>query len=349
MVTGQAQLTNETEDAPVPNGSITLKSASLLLEDEIVYNLYFEIADMTVSEENMGLIVWDSEPITPTIYGSGTVMEGVSYVPALGRYVVSSMGIPAKNMGDLKYMVVYARQSDGSYVYSRVLPYSAKSYCLNRVENSSDENLRALCVALMNYGAEAQKYFAATSDYTYSELMNVGFEDYQHLVTDYDAGLLEQPGAVDAAKAGAFGTKANGFGKRYASMSADGTFALNYYFTTSAKVEKVVFYYWTSEQYAAVSKLTAANASGSKEMTLTDAENTYWASVEDIAAKMIDQTIYACGVYEIDGVTYSTGVISYSLAKYCITMASSESDVRDFAAATVVYSYHAKTYFSNKQ
>jgi hypothetical protein len=339
-------LTNETEDDDVPNGTITLNSMTLSLEDEINYNLYFEVSGMTVSEENMGLIIWDKEPENPTISGGGTMIQGATYVPAYGRYGISSIGIPAKNMGDIKYMVVYAKQNDGTYVYSRVLQYSAKTYCLNRVEKSENQAMRALCVALMNYGAEAQKYFAATTSYTYDELMNAGFEKYQNLVADYHSDLLNKPEAVGAAKAGVFGTTSNGFRSRSVSMSADGTFALNYYFTTSLNADSVTFYYWTADRYAQVSQLTAANASGSKQMSLTANANTYWACFDGIAAKEMDRTIYACGVYEVDGVTYSTGVIPYSLAKYCMNKAATECEIQDLATAMAIYGYHAKTYFT---
>jgi hypothetical protein len=174
----------------------------------------------------------------------------------------------------------------------------------------------------------------------------VGFEEYQDLVVGYDPNLLLQPGTVGAAKAGVFGTEKNGFSKRSVSMSAEGIFSLNYYFTPEVKADKVTFCYWTEEQYNSVSTLTFANVSGTKEMVASDGGNVYWASVDGIAAKDLDQTVYACGVYEVDGVLYSTGVISYSLAKYCINKASVANDVQDLAAATVVYSYHAKAYFA---
>jgi hypothetical protein len=41
---GGADPDNETEADTVPNGSITLKTMTLSLEDEIVYNLYFEVS-----------------------------------------------------------------------------------------------------------------------------------------------------------------------------------------------------------------------------------------------------------------------------------------------------------------
>lgn len=339
-------LDNETEDDTVHEGVIILNSMTLLLEDEIHYKLYFNIANMSVSEADMGLIIWDEEPVMPTIYGGGTVIEGAAYNSVTGSYGVSSGGIPAKNMGDTKYMVAYAKQPGGGYIYSRVLQYSARTYCMNRVQNSTNQNMRALCVALMNYGAEAQKYFAATTDYTYTELMNVGFEQYQDLVKPYSSNLVEKVGTVGASKAGIFGTTVNGFDKRAVSVSANGIFALNYYFTPSFAAEKVMLYYWDATQFASVATLTAENASGSKEMTLLNGQNEYWACIDGIAAKEIDQTIYACAVYEVDGVTYSTGVIPYSIATYCVNKASGESEIKAFAEAMVVYCYHAKTYFN---
>jgi hypothetical protein len=320
---------------------------TLSLEDEIRYNLYFEIAGMDVNPADMGLIIWDQEPVTPTVNGGGTVISGATYVPATGRYGISTMGLPARHMGDIKYMVVYAKLGDNSYVYSRVLQYSAKTYCLNRVEKSNNENMRALCVALMNFGAEAQKYFAATTDYTYTELMNVGFEAYQYLVADYDAELLDKLDTVGAAKAGIFGTTVNGFSKRSVSMSANGTFALNYYFTTNSAADSVTFYYWDAQRYASVTQLTPENATGTAQMILSDTANRYWAEITGIAAKEMDQTFYACGVYEVDGVRYTTGVIPYSLATYCNNKVATEAEIQHLTAAMAVYGYHAKTYFAN--
>jgi hypothetical protein len=150
---------------------------------------------------------------------------------------------------------------------------------------------------------------------------------------------------VDAAKAGIFGTAPKGFTQRSASMSANGTFALNYYFTTSQAVENVTFYYWTAEQYAAVSELTAENASGVKKMVATGTANQFWANFDGIAAKQMDQTVYVCGVYEVDGALCSTGVIAYSMSKYCVGKAETVCDIQNFAQAMAVYGYHAKAYF----
>ena len=324
------------------SGSISLIGASLSMDEEVYYNLYFSTADLDVAAEDMGLILWDQEPADPTLSGGGTVLEGAVYVPENDRYMVRTAGIPAKNLGDTKYMVVYARRADGSCVYSQVLPYSAKTYCLSRVENSTNQNMKALCVAMMNYGAAAQQYFGYKTD----DLMNADFAGYQHLITAYRPDMMAQRAVVDEAKAGTFGTVANGFASRAATMSADGIFSINYYFTPAAATDTVTFYYWTAQDYAAADVLTAENATGTAPMALQP-NGSYWAAVTGIAAKELDHDVFVCGVYELDGQTCSTGVMVYSLGFYCVNKAANGTEAfKPLAEATVVYSHYAKQYFA---
>ena len=327
-------------------GSISLSGVTLSLEDEVLYNLYFTTADMTVSPENMGLLVWDSEPANATITGGATVIPGATVSGS--TYMVQTEGIPGKNLGDTLYLVAYARLDNGAYVYSKVLPYSAKTYCMSRLEKSSDANLKALCVALLNYGAAAQEYFAATSDYTYTTLMNADLTaEQQGLVQAYNSGMMAPRGTVTAEKAGSFGTANKGYTARSVSMSADGIFSINYYFTTANPTSNVTMYYWTEEDFNAVSTLTAANATGSKKMTPTGTPNQFWANIDGIAAKDLDKTIYVCGVYSVNGSSNFTGVIPYSLGYYCSNKAENGgAEIKPMAAATAVYSYYAKLYFN---
>ena len=342
-------VSNQTEPDPIPEGIITLNYATLSLEDEVLYNIYYVTENVNTTPDKMGLLLWDEYPANPTVYGGGKNIPGAVYNSGTNMYMVQTDGIPGKELGDNKYIVVYAKLNNGSYVYSRILAYSAKSYCLNRLENSSNANLKALCVAILNYGAAAQEYFAATTDYTYSILMNADLtEEQKAMVKPYSSDMVAARGTVTAAKAGTFGTTstATGFSGRGASMSADGIFSINYYFTTATAVSDVTMYYWNSADFAAASTLTTANATGSKAMTATGVTNQFWADVDGIAAKDLDKTIYVCGVYTVNGTTYSTGVIPYSLGYYCVTKAQSGSDVmKPMAAATAVYSYYAKTYF----
>jgi hypothetical protein len=195
---------------------------------------------------------------------------------------------------------------------------------------------------MMNYGAAAQQYFGYKTD----DLMNAAFADYQHLVTGYRPDMMAQRATVDEAKAGAFGITPTGFASRSATMSADGIFSINYYFTPATATDTVTFYYWTAQDYAAADVLTAENATGTAAMTLQP-NGSYWTAITGIAAKELDHDVFVCGVYEQDGQTCSTGVIVYSLGYYCVNKAANGTEAfKPLAEATVVYSYYAKQYFA---
>jgi hypothetical protein len=104
-------------------------------------------------------------------------------------------------------------------------------------------------------------------------------------------------------------------------------------------------YYWTPEAYAAADVLTVDNASGS--MAMVDSGNgTYWGQVSGIAAKNLDDTYYVAGVYTDDqGNTYCTGVIAYSLSRYCLNNAKDGKNMQELAANTAMYGHYAKAYF----
>lgn len=73
----------------------------------------------------------------------------------------------------------------------------------------------------------------------------------------------------------------------------------------------------------------------------------YLGAVDNIAAKELDDTVYVAAVYTSGGVEYSTGVLAYSIGKYCQTMGNNGSDVQSLARAAAVYGYYANAYFDN--
>jgi hypothetical protein len=160
-------------------------------------------------------------------------------------------------------------------------------------------------------------------------------------VKAYDESYFKNAIPVDSAKIGSFATT-SGFAAKSASVSFEGAFAVNYYFTPSAAVNgNVKLYIWTPEDYAAASKLTAQNASEVVSMA-AQADGSYWGQVSGIAAKMLDKTYYVAGVYtDAQGNTYCTGVIAYSLSKYCINNAKPGKDMQELAGATAMYGYYA--------
>jgi hypothetical protein len=71
----------------------------------------------------------------------------------------------------------------------------------------------------------------------------------------------------------------------------------------------------------------------------------YFAPISGIAPKDVDKTFYVAGVYTDDqGNTCCTGVIAYSLSRYCLNNAY--GSMGDLAQATAMYGYYADQYFA---
>ena len=322
--------------------TVTGKSFTLSFEDEILVNFYFTVSDMSDVVEH-GMLVFYSKPDTLSVAGADAVYNNPAYDSAKDRYAATTAGIAAKEMGDSRYYVAYAKLSGGAYAYSKAYEYSPKTYAYNMLgKASTSENQKALCVAMLNYGAAAQEYFS----YNNESLMNAALTDAQKaLAVNYSADLFVGPVAADSSKTGNFGTAAKGFSNRTATVSFEGALAINYYFTPSESVDdEVLFYYWTPEDYAAASTLKTTNATG-KIVMQPNSNGSYWAQISGIAAKELDETYYVAAVYTTNAQTRCTGVIAYSLSKYCTRNAAGTSAMSKLAAATAVYGYHAKVYF----
>ncbi len=305
------------KDPIVSEGIIAPESATLTYEDEILLNIYFTMEGIDPSELGLMTYTADGSTVLDTI-------PGASYVD--GKYVVTTKPIAPKNLGDTVYFRVYAKLADGSYVYSNLLSYSPKTYAMNILNKSEDVAMKALVVAMLNYGAEAQKYFG----YKTEALVNADLNAEQKaLVADYSADMIAPLGKVDSAKVGAFVAN-GGFGKKYPTVSLEGAFAINYYFENSYAMNNgMTLYYWTAEDYANAEVLTAENATGIVNGT----------TVSSIAAKDLNSTIYVAAVYESNGTSYCTGVLPYSIGAFCVSNGSA------LAQAIAVYGSYAKAYF----
>ena len=336
-ISAQMDAIKDVTDAEQIKGSINLSHPTVSFEDEIVYNIYFNVSDMNVPTDNMGLAIFDSK------LADGTVDDAIALVPGAevtdGLLRVHSEGVAAKDLNKTLFFKVYAQLADGSYVYSPVASYSAADYAKSVLGGNASRELKALVVSMLNYGAAAQQYFG-----TEGTLLNAGLTDEQKaLVASYSSNLLNKVVRADAAKAGSFAATGDGFSKQYPTVSFEGAFSINYYFTPTEAVEgNVKLYYWTAEDYEAADVLTSENATGIMTMT---GSNDYSAAVKQIAAKDIDSTIYVAAVYTNGDTTYSSGVIAYSLGAYCDTKAAGSDMISSFAQATAVYGACAKDYF----
>jgi hypothetical protein len=286
-----------------------------------------------------GMLVFYTNPGEADYDMADEVFTDSVYVPSSGRYMNTTKGVPAKELGDTRYYAAYVKLTDGTYAYSDVYDYSPKQYAMNMLgkTNTSDKQ-KALCVAMLNYGAAAQRYFG----YRTNSLMNAGLTAAQKkLVSGYDKSLFK--GAVACAKANDF-AQTSGFSKKTASVSFESAFSINFYMTpANAVAGNMTLYVWTPEVYDNASRLTKSNAVAVVMTKGTDGR--YFAQVSGIAAKALDDTYYVAAVYtDGNGNSQCTGVIAYSLSKYCMNNASGEMGA--LAQATAMYGYYASQYFA---
>ncbi len=334
------QTASATTEAIFVQPTIVPQYPTLSLEDMVVMNVYYSAANLDCVVE-MGLITYSQSVEAASIETAEKVIPGYAWSETDGLYYSSSTGIAAKNLGDTIYFAVYAMLTDGSYCYSSVLHYSPKTYAYNQLA-SDNEAMKPMMVALLNYGAAAQTYFGCNTD----ALINADLTaDDLSLVESYSASMMTAVTLPDDAKKGEM-VGNGGYSKRYPTVSFEGAFSINYYFTPSAvPVGDITMYVWNQADFDAAESLRKGNATESITMTLTESGE-YVAVVGDIVAKDLDQGVYVSFCY-YDGTTdYCSGVVGYSIGAYCVSQSAGTGTIADLASACAVYGYYAKQFFA---
>jgi hypothetical protein len=135
----------------------------------------------------------------------------------------------------------------------------------------------------------------------------------------------------------------------YASVSFDGSFAINYFLDLPADASNVKLYYWDAAAYqrsVANNQLATTTASGI--VNIVNSAKLYKMQIAEIAAKELQDGYVMCAVYQIGSSTYCTKVVSYSVGAYCNTMAARDNvTMADLAKATAVYGHYAAKYFDS--
>jgi len=327
--------------AAEPPVTLKPKSPALSFEDEVFINVFFTAENLgSLGADDMGLITWTTARTDGTVEDAEFNIPGAVYDTASGRYIVRSQGIRPQQLSDTLYFKVYIRLTDGSYLYTKLLNYSPKTYATNMLNSAaSSANLKALMVAMLNYGAAAQTYFS----YKPYNLMNSSLTaDQKGMVSAYSSSMINSLPKADATKSGIF-ANSGGYSSKKPAVSFEGAFSINYFFTPSNPTSSMKLYYWTQKDYEAVTTLSPNNATGSIKMTNED--GVYTAVIDQIPAKELNSGIYVAAGYSYGGVSYCTGVLPYSIGSYCASMATKEGNVAGLAQATAVYGYYAKQYF----
>ena len=316
--------------------------ATLSLEGEVMYKVYFTVDDPTFIK-SMGMLTFNAEPANATIDNADEIISEVELVN--GTYIASSNGIPAKMLSDDVYIRLYAQLQDGTYVYSRVIKYSGKIYADYVLDYRSDDPaLQSLVVAMLNYGAGAQTFFGYKTD----SLMNADLTaNEKSKVVGYTSSLVPSRELPAESKIGNF-PKSEQFSYRSASMVLEGALAINYRFVPTLTPDSgLTLYYWIEDTYNSVDALTLLNCDGSMEMT-QDSSGYYTATYDGLAAKQMGDVIYVVAVYRADGMQHTTGVIAYSLYTYCNDAVTYKQPSAEIAKAAAVYGYYAENYFGSR-
>ena len=321
--------------------SVTLKYPTLTFEDVIVMNVYFSASDLDDVEE-MGLVTYSENVSEGNVDTADAVVPGYTWSEADGFYYATTSGIAAKDLGDEIYFAVYAKLSDGSYYYTRVVSYSPSRYAYASLSTGS-ASMRSIVVAMLNYGAAAQTYF----NYKTDALVNAGLTAEQVALAEaYRADMISAVASPDAAKQGTL-VNNGGFSRRYPTVSFEGAFCINYYCVPAAQpVDGITMYYWDRAAFDANEVLTTENATAAIAMTADEATGQYHATVEGIAAKDLDKGVYVSFVYTDGTTTYASGVLTYSIGTYCATQAMGVGATAELAKATAVYGYYANQLFN---
>ena len=338
---GSVTLTYTTGSTPasvIP--TLTLKSPTLEFKDMITVNAFYT-AENTQDVVEMGMITYDIQVARWSIRTANHVIPGATYVESTGRYYSASQGIHGKYLADTVYLAVYAKLTDGSYVYSKLAPYSPLTYANSQLKNSTDVKMKQLVVAMLRYGTEAQLYFGHNT----GNLANANLTAEQLALPEaYRADMVAAVPSASAAKQGSFANN-QGFSSRYPAISFEGAFCINYFFTPNYVPDSgITLYYWNAEDYNAADVLTTANATGKMKLN-GSGTGEYRGDITGIAAKQLSEAVYVACAYKSGGTVWTSGVLGYSIGTYCASQSSKGADIAALAEATAVYGYQAKQYF----
>lgn len=340
-----------TVEEKIAIGTIQFVGPSLNLESEVHYNFDFTLNGFNMDHVvEVGLLRFytrTDDKNDSNIYTADEVTPGYEIVD--GAYRVRSNGIPAKNLGDDGWYRFYVKMSDGTYVYSDRYKYSAKIYTDTVLAGDRyTDDLKALCVSLMNYGAAAQVFFAETTEYTYETLMNAHLSDADLArVQAYSDDMIDERLAFAPSKHGEFAVHdqnvfPNGYNSHLTLLGAiTYNFTIDYVAPAGSESGLLI---WTQETYETAETLTWENA----VEHVMDPDSPIEVAYTGNAAKNMGDTIFACGYVVIDGEYHYTSVFRTSIDTYAKKILASDSytdSMHTLAEYMLVYGEYAKDYF----
>ncbi|MBQ4116734.1 MAG: leucine-rich repeat protein, partial [Clostridia bacterium] len=171
--------------------SVSIDKFNLVFEDNVYlkYAVRFDgVEDGSITSDSIGMLYFN-EPKTDYTEANATYTSGVvghTTIEDVKYYTFEYRHISAKQMTDYVYSVAYI-DVDGVRYYSAPVKYSVLDYCYAKLGKtgvaSDNENFKAMLESMLEYGANAQKYFnynierLANADYFLVEVVGGTLED----------------------------------------------------------------------------------------------------------------------------------------------------------------------------
>ena len=329
--------------------------AFLTLEREVYMEVGFKLENLpegvtsTDVLDRVGLLVWPAAELPTeaeaTVENCDAVYMDAVWNSSKSRYEVHTDGIPAKELGDLLSFRAFYIREDGTYVYGRIITnYSPRRYCYNMLKDSnlSDD---ALMVAILNYGAAAQKYF----NYRLDDLMNSDLPEEQKNF-NWDGSLVRTDWSVSTEKEGSLVRNKSVVTSRGGYLTLLGAIDYVYYIKVAdtVNVANIEMLYWTEADYNSLDVLSVENAGGKlTEYEWVTSKSRYEFTFEGLPAKEMFEAIYTCVVVtDTEGNVYYGGVVPYCPERYgTLNANSSDAATAELAKTLVIYGDAARNYF----
>ncbi len=319
----------------------------------------FEGLDLTGIDmsKKSGIIVWREASeashvrisLGDIIYGEQ--IDGLQLMPGTSDvYVGETSAYVAKDVDKYLYIRAFVSLPAANGTYNRlyvspITAYSPKVYAENMADSGSAE-LKDLVVSMLNYAAEAQTYAGEVRD------ADNTLTAAEKKLT-FDPKSIRQPAAINPSKTTT--DTAGYFPKAYQNIRLNDNFNLLFFWQADpavyANATDSGVLVWTEAQYNALKGAPSVSNAGTKlPMTSTtiNGATCYGAEYSGIAARSIDQTVYACAYMTIDGVTYYSDLVNYSIHRYAQNMISRGGVMGTLAKRVIVYGEAAKAYYESK-
>ncbi len=324
-----AALANElfTEDWELPVDESVQMAHTLALQNDIVVK-YIAKAEQLAQYDSfymeVSIPVYEGNELVNTkTVRLEPVAEGENY----GFYLE---GVSAKQMNDTLTAHIYMTKDGETYV-SRTNEYSVATYAYNMlINNGASDSLKTVCVNLLRYGGEAQKYFGYRTDALVDEELTQ--EQKLHLLDTESLELVNRRALLNDLEAPTVSFKS-------ASLVLTNKVVVRYVLNLASydgdmEELSVRLSYVNDDGETVYTELTTFEA-------IDETSGRYAVECDTLAAKQM-RTLVTAAVYHGD--TQISRSVQYSIESYA---ANAQGETAELCKAMMAYGDAANAFFAN--